>query len=554
MSSPALEQTPSKTTGWETAVTYLPRILIALALLAFVGYFVVYNMYAVALFRFPFDYDQGEGFELMDTVLFSQGEWPYRDNDSYPFYSSNYPPLFHVVTVPLVWAFGPEYWTGRLVSYLGTLITAVAIGYAVQKAGKRWWLSVLTGLAFLASNYVYHVGPLFRQHMFMVMFETVAVVYLAHTVQKEEADGRLYNKRLLVVLLLLLAAGYTKQLAYATVAAVFIFLFLRQPKRAITWAIPFAAVTGLIFLWINVATEGYWYLNTVTANINPFVPGQAEGLFRQWFRLHVVLTIAAALFAVYQLYFERLSIYSIWFVVAVVNSITAGKWGAGESYFATAIAASCILTGLAFNRLLTWSQQTNDQSTVSNLQSSKTHLAFMLIIPLLFLFQARQMFHMPTHTPTLAAIAQVLGHPSEVMIAPQTSCSAPRDPEPIPYVDSAGVSLLGRLPTAADTAAGIEITEHILAAETAAFSEDAGFNFRAGRDIVTNPTQLLNLYNNNQVDLTEMLAMLNSQAFDTIVLRAQFYPPPVLDAIGQQYRTTDLVQMNGFVYCIMRPR
>ncbi|MCZ7669635.1 MAG: hypothetical protein M5U34_21895 [Chloroflexi bacterium] len=34
-----------------------------------------------------------------------------------------------------------------------------------------------------------------------------------------------------------------------------------------------------------------------------------------------------------------------------------------------------------------------------------------------------------------------------------------------------------------------------------------------------------------------MLEMLNAQAFDTIVLRAQFYPSPVLDAIGQQYET-----------------
>ena len=554
MSRPAVAQTQSKTPGWETAVSYLPKLLIGLALLAFVGYFIVYNLYAVALFRFPFDYDQGEGFELMDTVLFSEGEWPYRDNDSYPFYSSNYPPLFHVVTVPLVWAFGPQYWTGRLVSYLGTLITAVAIGYAVQKAGRRWWLSALAGLAFLASNYVYHVGPLFRQHMFMVMFETVAVVYLARTVEKEEADGRFYNKQILVVMLLLLFAGYTKQLAYATVAAVFIFLFLRQPKRAISWAIPFAAITGLVFLWINVATDGYWFLNTVTANINPFIPGQAEGLFRQWFRLHSVLTITAVLFAVYQLYFDRLSLYTIWFVVAVVNSVTAGKWGAGESYFATAIAASCILTGLAFNQLLNWSQRSDAQTPDSRYQSSLPHLALLTAIPLLFLFQANQMFHMPTHTPALAAIANALGRPAEVMIAPQTSCSAPREPEPIPYVDSAGVSLLGRLPTAADTAAGIEITAHILQGETAAFSEDAGFNFRAQRDIVTNPTQLLNLYNNNQVDLTEMIAMLNAQAFDTIVLRAQFYPPPVLDVIGQRYETTDLVQMNGFVYCIMRPR
>ena len=554
MSRPAVAQTQSKTPGWETAVSYLPKLLIGLALLAFVGYFIVYNLYAVALFRFPFDYDQGEGFELMDTVLFSEGEWPYRDNDSYPFYSSNYPPLFHVVAVPLVWAFGPQYWTGRLVSYLGTLITAVAIGYAVQKAGRRWWLSALAGLAFLASNYVYHVGPLFRQHMFMVMFETVAVVYLARTVEKEEADGRFYNKQILVVMLLLLFAGYTKQLAYATVAAVFIFLFLRQPKRAISWAIPFAAITGLVFLWINVATDGYWFLNTVTANINPFIPGQAEGLFRQWFRLHSVLTITAVLFAVYQLYFDRLSLYTIWFVVAVVNSVTAGKWGAGESYFATAIAASCILTGLAFNQLLNWSQRSDAQTPDSRYQSSLPHLAILTAIPLLFLFQANQMFHMPTHTPALAAIANALGRPTEVMIAPQTSCSAPREPEPIPYVDSAGVSLLGRLPTAADTAAGIEITAHILQGETAAFSEDAGFNFRAQRDIVTNPTQLLNLYNNNQVDLTEMIAMLNAQAFDTIVLRAQFYPPPVLDVIGQRYETTDLVQMNGFVYCIMRPR
>jgi hypothetical protein len=72
--------------------------------------------------------------------------------------------------------------------------------------------------------------------------------------------------------------------------------------------------------------------------------------------------------------------------------------------------------------------------------------------------------------------------------------------------------------------------------------------------VITNPTQLLNLYNNNQVDLTEMLAMLDAQTFDTVVLRAQFYPPPVLDMIGQRYETHELIQMNGFVYCIMRPR
>lgn len=529
---------------WQTAVSALPRILITCALIAFIGYLVVYTIYAVSLFRFPFDYDQGEGFELMDTVLFSQGQWPYRNNDHYPFYSSNYPPLFHVITVPLVWLFGPKYWTGRLVSWLGTLITAAAIGYGVQREGKRWWLSVLAGLSFLASNYVYHVGPLFRQHMFMVMFETLAVVYLTVTIDKEEQDGRSYPRRLLLVMTLLLFAGYTKQLAYATVAAVFIFLFLRQPKRAVLWAVPFAAVTGLIFLWINVATDGWWLVNTVTANLNPFIRDQAIGLFRQWFTLHTVLTVAAVIFAIYQLYFERLSAYTVWFVLAVLNSVTAGKWGAGESYFATAIAASCILTGIAFNRMLNWAKQ----------KGWGWETAVTSIIPLLFLLQAGKLIHMPTNTPLLASIAHILGRPTEVYIAPQTSCSAPRDPQPVYYIDAAGVSLLGRPPSPADTAAGKAISQYISQGETAAFSEDAGFNFYAGRDIVTNPTQLLNLYQNNAVDLTDMLHMLDKQSFDTIILRAQFYPPPVLDMIGQRYVTTDLIEMNGFVYCIMKPR
>lgn len=534
-------------------LNFIPAALIGLALAAFVGYFVIYNIYAFALFQFPFDYDQGEGFELVDTLLFSQGQWPYRDNDQYPFYSSNYPPVFHLVIAPLVWLFGPHYWTGRVVGYVGTLITAAAIGYAVWRQGKRWWLALLSGLAFLASNYVYHVGPLFRQHMFMVMFETLAVVGLSLTIEREEADGRRYNGRLLLVMVLLLLAGYTKQLAYATVAAVFLFLALRQTRRAVVWAIPFGAATGLIFLGINLATRGEWFVATITANVNPFVPGQALGLFRQWFQLHTILIVAASLMVIYQLYLERLSAYAVWFVCAALNGVTAGKWGAGESYFATAIAASCILTGIAASRGL------NGLASAEWLAGRPTargavYWLGLTLIPILFLWQADKMYHMPTHLPWLRAVAEALGKPTESMIAPQTSCSAPRPAVPIPYVDAIGPTLLGRPPNSADTLAGRAIVDLVAQGQTPAFSEEAGFNLYLGRAVVTNPTQLLNLYNNNQVDLSAMLAMLHEQAFDTVILRAQFYPPPVLDVIGQQYRTTHLVEMNGFVYCILQPR
>ncbi len=534
---------PAENERLQSLFRALPAGVIALALAAYVGYFVVYTIYAVHLFQFPFDYDQGEGFELVDTILFSQGQWPYRDVNQYPFYSSNYPPVFHLVIVPLVWLFGPHYWTGRLVAYIGTLLTTAAIGYAVQRETRRWWLSALCGLAFLASNYIYHVGPLFRQHLFMVMLETLAVVTLTVVIDREQRDGQSRWRGLLLVMFLLLLAGYTKQLAYATVAAVFIFLFLRQPLRAIKWAVPFAVATGLIFLLIDVATGGHWMINTVTANLNPFILDQAIGLFRQWFRLHIVLTVVAAALTLYQLYFERLSLYAIWFVVTLANSLTAGKWGAGESYFATTIAASCILTGLALGRMINLSQA----------RGIVWRGVAISVVALLFLFQADRLFHLPTHSPLLRNVAAALGKPTEVYIAPQTSCSAPRPPGPIPYVDSAGVGLLGRPPTRADAEAGRTIAGHIARGETAAFSEEAGFNLYVGRDVVTNPTQLLNLYHNGSVDLSEMLSMLDAQAFDTVILRAQFYPPPVLDMIGQRYETTELVEMNGFVYCIMEP-
>lgn len=537
------------TTKVDQTMRYVGYALIGLALLAFGVYFWAYNAYAFALFRFPFDYDQGEGYELLDTLLFSRGEWPYRDSNVYPFYSSNYPPIFHLAIVPLVWLFGPQYWTGRLMGYLGTLVTAVAIGYAVHRVGgkRRWWLTVLCGLGYLASNYVYHVGPLFRQHLFMVMFETLAVVLLTVTYEREERRGRPWRRGLLGVMLLLILAGYTKQLAYATTVAVFGFMFLRDWKRPFVWGVPFTAVVGLIFLYLNWATAGQWWRNTIAANLNEFIQEQAIFLYTQWFDLHIVVTLVAVALVLYELYFGRLSAYAVWFVVTVANSVTAGTWGAGESYFVTAVAASLILTGIALSRLLDWAEVSLWRTPVS------AHTGLMCLIPLLFLWQANQVFHLPTHTPTLRAIAQTLGYPTETIKAPQASCSEPRPPRAIPYVDRAFVNL-GRLPTAEDTAAGLEIVGHVLAGETPAFSEEAGFNLYAGREVVTNPTQLRNLDLAGELDTTQMVQMLDEQAFDTVIFRAQFFPPAVLNMIGQRYETTDLVEMNGFVYCVMRPR
>jgi hypothetical protein len=161
---------------------------------------------------------------------------------------------------------------------------------------------------------------------------------------------------------------------------------------------------------------------------------------------------------------------------------------------------------------------------------------------------------LPTGSPVGQRIAEFLGEPTATIIPPQTSCSAPQPARPIPYVDAVGPTLLGNPPTAADADAGRRITSYIEAADGPPLSEEAGFSFYAGADVVTNPTQLRNLYLNNMLEMDPLLDMIKRQGFGVIIFRAQFYPDPVLAAIGQHYQTVDTIEMNNFVYCVLHPR
>ena len=84
-------------------------------------------------------------------------------------------------------------------------------------------------------------------------------------------------------------------------------------------------------------------------------------------------------------------------------------------------------------------------------------------------------------------------------------------------------------------------------------SEEAGFNIAAGRDVVTNPTQLRNLYLAGSFRGEQLIKMIDEQQFGLVILRAQFYPTPVLEAIGRSYELQQTVRMNEFDYLILRP-
>lgn len=528
----------------------LSTLLFALAGLLLMAHFLIYVHYAVGLMRFPFDYDQGEGFELVDTIMFSEGKWPYQDNEIYPFYASNYPPLFHVILVPFVWVFGEAYWYGRLVGFLGTLVTAATIGVIVQREGHDRRVAALAGLAFLASNYVYHVGPLFRQHMTMVMFETLSVAVLAGA--SAIPDTGRCRRMLALGLALMLAAGFTKQLALASAVAVFVFLLLRNPRRCIAWGLLFAAAGSGIFVWMNWATDGAWWTNAIAANVNDYYPRQLWELFQQWFRLHGLLIVLAGVVVVYELYFARLSIYSVWWVFAVANTTLSGKWGAGDSYFATAIAATCVLSGIfaartlrgewrfADNYLARWLRLPPDFS-----EQRGAVMAFgAVIVPVVYIVYGLGVIKLPTEGAVFGRAAEILGLKSTYG-------------ERYAFYDAAGsvpgYAAIGHVPTQRDIDNGWRIVDIVREGDKPAMSEEAAFSLHAGKDVITNPTQLKNLYENDLFDPTNLVAAIQEHAFNVVIFRAQFYPPPVLDAVYQAYYPALEIPMNGFLYEIWRP-
>jgi hypothetical protein len=520
----------------------LALALAALALLAYVGYAAIYAGYAAALFRWPYDYDQGEGFELYDALLYARGEWPYREVESFPHYASNYPPLFHLLMVPLLPLTGPSLLAGRIISFLATLVTAATLGWMVRRELRTevtpgapyawaisWFLPLTSALAYLASNYVYQTGPLARLHTTMVMFEALAIAFIARF--EDPAHGR---RNLLLALLFLLLAGYTKQMALFTVLAALTFVFLRDVKRALLAGAALALVTGLIFLALNLATDGQWWRHTIAANANVYDYLMTLSLFKQWFRLHPVLVTVAGAAFVYELIWGRLSAYALWFFFALGTGVLSGKWGAGSGYFITAVAATCVLTGLALGRLLLWLRG-----------RPRLRAALALAVPLLYLAQAAFFLHLPTSGPLFGPLARALGVAGEPLLLGCRSYD---------YYDAIGYTQLGHRPTAADYEAGARIMAHVRAVEGPILSEEAAFSLLAGKPVVTNPTQLYNLYARDDVDLESLLLSIYRHDFDLIILRAQFYPEPVLGAIWFSYEPVESVCMNGFTYQILRPQ
>jgi hypothetical protein len=203
----------------------------------------------------------------------------------------------------------------------------------------------------------------------------------------------------------------------------------------------------------------------------------------------------------------------------------------GEAYWVTSVAAAIVLTGFALGKLQAWAAS----------HPARRQTVVALAVPLLLIGQTTRMVHLPTEGPVWGPLARLLRVEGRSAYADY------------PYYDVVGYTQVGHLMLARDYEGGERIMAHVRGTDLPVLSEEAAFTMLAGKPVITNPTQLLNLYNAGLLDTMELEDMIRDQAFGLIIMRAQFYPPPVLTAIGQHYGLVEHIPMNGFDYIVMKP-
>lgn len=294
-------------------------------------------------FRYPLDY--GEGPLLDQTLRLLDGEQIYKSDFSAPPYTiSNYPPLFLLVQAPFAKLFGAAYWYGRGLSLLSAVITAVLIGLTLYTLTGSGLGAAAGGLLLLAFPYIQYWSLLNRIDTLALVLSWAGIFVIV----------RYYDRRwgIAVGAAFLIAAIYTRQsYALAAPAGAFFYLVnLRRFRKAINLALIVGGVSLGLFLVINLITRGGFFLNIVSANVNPFFWHTVRDYFNTLAKNTFPLLILVAAFLLAERFGQpsRTWVLALVYLIgATASAITVGKDGSNVNYMFELAAALSFAAGAA---------------------------------------------------------------------------------------------------------------------------------------------------------------------------------------------------------------
>ncbi|MCZ7585350.1 MAG: glycosyltransferase family 39 protein [Deltaproteobacteria bacterium] len=309
-------------------------LIIALAAVPFVVFFRA----IAARLTFPFDLEWIEGHMLAMATRVARGQalYPAPSIDYIP---APYFPLYFYLTAPLIELFGPEYWTGRLVSIVMSIGTAALVLLAVRKRTRNPLVALACASVFIASY------GFTRTFFDLVRIDAAGIFFLVlafHAVDPSKGTGRAVLAGAALTLAVL-----AKQNAILFYPAAVLPLLLANRRNAAVFTASFAVTLGAYVLIHNAASGG-WFLKYTFALVG------GEPMRRRYLTIPVAMLSQYAIpFAVvalgmvsmlarrqYRRFFadQWLAFFATSFVVSFMFRLTPG--GAPNAYIPIAAGAA----------------------------------------------------------------------------------------------------------------------------------------------------------------------------------------------------------------------
>lgn len=234
----------------------LERITKWLAITLGIAFIAVVLTLSIMRLMYPYEIEWMEGAMLDHVVRILDGK-PIYSAPTIDFIPWLYPPLYYYAVALVAKIVGLGFFAGRIVSFISTLITAVLMGWMVQRITKNRLFSFLTIALYFAT---YHATGYYFDIVRNDAFFTAIVVVLAFLPML--LSGKIGA---IATALLFVFAFLTRQQAVFFLLPLVVWFWLRDKKLGISFTITAIALTLIAHFAIYAATHGWstFYMFTI---------------------------------------------------------------------------------------------------------------------------------------------------------------------------------------------------------------------------------------------------------------------------------------------------
>ncbi|GEM_PF-4672003 len=317
-----------------------PETLALLTIIAVLSLLTLFNLLHITQLPYPINY--GEGPLLDQIIRLSESENIYRQRFNPTAQTiSNYPPLMHLINVPFIKLFGPNYYFGRIINLFALIGCCILILLICKHKTNNLLAGIFGALAFFSLGRLSTWSTTLRVDSIAIFFEVLAIWL---TINRPITITNVKVTASLTLLSIL-----TRQ--SNGILACFTILYLLASERNkdfllqyIKWLI-LLGIGALLFLYLLFG-DGL-YLHLVQSNVNKLSLSQLYAYMYDFINLAPVIWFSLPLLTYYLLATKKsrgiLRMGVVMLLASLPTVIAMSKIGSASNYLMHfGIASSCI--------------------------------------------------------------------------------------------------------------------------------------------------------------------------------------------------------------------